>query len=419
MRRRVAGRSPRARAAYTTSRPAIWTTSVFRRKELKADGRWGYCQFRVRCRTSPIDPRNGAGQRSGIAPGARPRRPDLRSDRTAGRAGTGGRRTPRPPTRRCGLAGRFHAGVRLSAKVPSRDGGEDRHRRCRGLPRGRGRGRRRRRGHHDAGAGPPARPRARTDRRHQLAARRPGAGACQPGGGGDDRRHPARVQLRPRRQRSRTVPPGAPGLPRLPLGQRPDGGTRPVHVQHAQRERGPGTGAGGGGGGRPRGPHEARHGHHVPDGADGRDDPTGHGRAPAARRPRGDGAPGPGGPGGPDHGGGRRRGLRRRRHASPSPPPRLPLPVQRRGGPTAQLRSASPCRTRANGNGRGWRTCGGGNPPEARARPGRKRGPAGNRQGLDSYRPHRENPVGPVRCPCTSTCRPRLPIPSRRRCRAP
>ena len=54
--------------AYTTSRAAVRTTSVIRRKLLKADGRWGYCQFRVRCRTSPIDPRNGASQRSRVAP---------------------------------------------------------------------------------------------------------------------------------------------------------------------------------------------------------------------------------------------------------------------------------------------------------------------------------------------------------------
>ena len=53
---------------YTTRSALPRATSVIRRKLLKADGHWGYCQFRVRCRTSPIDPRNGARQRSRVAP---------------------------------------------------------------------------------------------------------------------------------------------------------------------------------------------------------------------------------------------------------------------------------------------------------------------------------------------------------------
>ena len=155
------GRAERC-ATYSTCRSdlvqdfrSIWC------KVLKADGRWRYCRFRVRCRTSPIDPGNGAGQRSGVAPRARPGRPDLRSDRAPRRTGAGGRRTAGPPARRCGAAGWLHPGVRLPAEIPSSDRGEDGHRRSRGRSRRRGRRHRGRRGHHHAGAGPTARPGAR------------------------------------------------------------------------------------------------------------------------------------------------------------------------------------------------------------------------------------------------------------------
>ncbi len=254
------------------------TTSVFRRKLLKTLARSRYCQFRVRCRTSSVDPRNGARQRGSIAPRARPRRPDLRSDRTAGRAGTGGRRTPRPPAWRCGTAGRFYAGVRLSAEIPSRHRREDGHRRPGRGPRRRGRGHRRRCRHDHAGAGPSARADPRPDRRHQLAAGRPGVGPCQPGGSGDDRWHPARLQLRPGGQWCGTVAPGPAGVTRVPVRERAHRGAWAVHVQHALGERGPGVGAGRSGGGGPRGPHQAGLRHHVPDGADGPDHPSGDGR---------------------------------------------------------------------------------------------------------------------------------------------
>ncbi|MEY9486636.1 DeoR/GlpR family transcriptional regulator of sugar metabolism [Streptomyces calvus] len=52
-----------------------------------------------------------------------------------------------------------------------------------------------------------------------------------------------------------------------------------------------------GGGGRPRRPHQARNGHHVPDGADGPDHTSGDGRTSRARRPGRYGVAGAGRPG--------------------------------------------------------------------------------------------------------------------------
>ncbi len=183
---------------------------------------------------------------------------------------------------------------------------------------------------------PAAGPGARADGRHQLPAGRPGARPRQPGRGRDDRRHAARLQLRPRRQRRRAVPAGAAGVAGVPLGQRPDGRAGAVHVQHAVGVRRPGAGAGRRRGGGPRRPHQARHGHHVPDGAHGPHHPPGHRRAARARRPCRDRAPGPRRPGRAD----RRRGdAGGNGSAAGDGPPSarqrrdVPLPGPRRQGP--------------------------------------------------------------------------------------
>ncbi len=135
----------------------------------------------------------------------------------AGRARTEGRRTPRPPAWRCGIAGRVHAGVRLSAR--NRISRPPRRRPSPISPRVSSK-----RARPSWWARAPLRrswrarlAQYRADRRHQLPAGGTGAGPCQPRRGRDDRRHPARFQLRPGRQRRRAVPPGAAGLAGLPL----------------------------------------------------------------------------------------------------------------------------------------------------------------------------------------------------------